>query len=78
MLWAPAAEITFRIVRMLLHPLLPALRSDPVSLVLGTERFAVQIAELCSGLEGIGPAARILCGMALAVPPRLSISRVRC
>ena len=54
MLWAPAAKITFRIVRVLLRPLLPALHSDPASLVLGTERFAVQIAEQCSGLEGIG------------------------
>jgi exosortase E/protease (VPEID-CTERM system) len=54
MLWAPAAKITFRIVRVLLHPLLPALHSDPANLVLGTERFAVQIAEQCSGLEGIG------------------------
>lgn len=53
-LWGPAAEITFRIVRILLQPLLPDLRSDPASLVLGTQRFAVQIAEVCSGLEGIG------------------------
>jgi exosortase E/protease (VPEID-CTERM system) len=54
LLWGPAAEITFRIVRILLQPLLPDLRSDPGSLVLGTPRFAVQIAEICSGLEGIG------------------------
>jgi exosortase E/protease (VPEID-CTERM system) len=53
-LWAPAAEITFRIVRVLLQPLLPDLYSDPVKLVLGTPRFAVQIAEACSGLEGVG------------------------
>jgi exosortase E/protease (VPEID-CTERM system) len=54
LLWGPAAQITFRIVRILLQPLLPDLRSDPASLVLGTPRFAVQIAEICSGLEGIG------------------------
>ena len=54
LLWGPAAEITFRIVRILLQPLLPDLHSDPGSLVLGTPRFAVQIAEICSGLEGIG------------------------
>jgi exosortase E/protease (VPEID-CTERM system) len=54
LLWGPAAEMTFRIVRILLQPLLPDLRSDPGSLVLGTPRFAVQIAEICSGLEGIG------------------------
>jgi exosortase E/protease (VPEID-CTERM system) len=54
LLWGPAAEITFRIVRILLQPLLPDLHSDPGSLVLGTPRFAVQIAEVCSGLEGIG------------------------
>ncbi|MGD0501654.1 MAG: exosortase E/protease, VPEID-CTERM system [Steroidobacteraceae bacterium] len=53
-LWGPAAEITFRIVRILLQPLLPDLYSDPAMLVLGTPRFAVQIAEACSGLEGVG------------------------
>ncbi len=54
LLWGPAAAITFRLVRILLQPLLPDLHSDPVTLVLGTPRFAVQIAEVCSGLEGIG------------------------
>lgn len=54
MLWGPAARITFHIVRTLLHPVLPQLQSDPGTLVLGTGRFAVQIAEACSGLEGIG------------------------
>lgn len=54
MLWAPAAALTFRLVRMLLLPLLPTLKSDPVALTLASDRFAVQIAEVCSGLEGIG------------------------
>lgn len=54
LLWAPASALTFRIVRILLRPLLPGLVSDPATLVLGTDRFAVQIAEQCSGLEGIG------------------------
>lgn len=54
MLWGPAARTTFHIVRTMLHPLLPQLQSDPDTLVLGTARFAVQIAEVCSGLEGIG------------------------
>lgn len=54
MLWAPAAELTFRIVVILLRPLRPALVSDPATLTLGTGRFAVQIAEVCSGLEGVG------------------------
>ena len=54
MLWAPAAELTFRIVVILLRPLRPALVSDPATLTLATGRFAVQIAEVCSGLEGVG------------------------
>lgn len=53
-LWAPAAQVTFRIVRIMLYPLLRDLHSDPGTLILGTNRFAVQIAEKCSGLEGIG------------------------
>jgi exosortase E/protease (VPEID-CTERM system) len=54
LLWSPAAGITFRIVRLILHPLVPGLQSDSTTLVVGTERFAVQITEQCSGLEGIG------------------------
>jgi exosortase E/protease (VPEID-CTERM system) len=54
MLWVPAAEITFRFVNLLLRPVLPGLESDPAARVLGTGRFAVQIAEVCSGLEGVG------------------------
>ena len=54
MLWVPAAEITFRFVNLMLKPVLPGLVSDPATRVLGTSRFAVQIAEVCSGLEGVG------------------------
>jgi exosortase E/protease (VPEID-CTERM system) len=54
MLWVPAAEITFRFVNLMLKPVLPGLVSDPATRVLGTGRFAVQIAEVCSGLEGVG------------------------
>lgn len=54
MLWAPAAELTFRMVELMLKPVLPALQGDPVARVLATGHFAVQIAEVCSGLEGIG------------------------
>ena len=54
MLWGPAAELTFRIVAILLHPLLPALMSDPATRTLDSGRFAVQIADVCSGLEGVG------------------------
>jgi exosortase E/protease (VPEID-CTERM system) len=53
-LWAPTAALTFRLVSGLLGPFLPALRADPAVLVLSTDRFAVQIAEACSGLEGVG------------------------
>ena len=53
-LWGPTAAFTFELVRHLLTPILPTLHADPVSLVLSTDRFAVQIAEVCSGLEGVG------------------------
>jgi exosortase E/protease (VPEID-CTERM system) len=53
-LWEPTAVFTFDLVRHLLSPLLPTLRADPSTMVLGTDRFAVQIAEVCSGLEGVG------------------------
>ncbi len=53
-LWSPAAAITFRLVRTLLRPLLPGLHSDDATRILGTDRFAVQISDVCSGLEGVG------------------------
>ena len=65
-LWTPAAGLTFRLVRGLLTPFIPTLSADPTAMVLGTDHFAVQIADVCSGLEGMGlmlafSAAWLLC-----------------
>jgi exosortase E/protease (VPEID-CTERM system) len=53
-LWAPTAALTFDLVRRLLTPIVPTLTADPATLMLGTRRFGVQIADICSGLEGVG------------------------
>jgi exosortase E/protease (VPEID-CTERM system) len=53
-LWAPAAALTFRIVGFLARPFIPSLRTDASSLTLITDHFAVQVSEVCSGLEGVG------------------------
>ena len=53
-LWRPAAGLTFWLTTGLLHPFLPNLSVDVPTLTLGTSRFAVQIADVCSGLEGVG------------------------
>lgn len=53
-LWHPTAALTFDLVRRLLAPFTPTLTADPATLVLSTRRFAVQIADVCSGLEGVG------------------------
>ncbi len=53
-LWAPTAALTFDLVRGLLAPVVPTLTADPSNMVLSTGRFAVQIADVCSGLEGVG------------------------
>lgn len=53
-LWVPTARVTFELVRILLTPFVPTLHCDPSTLVLYTDRFAVQIAPYCSGLEGAG------------------------
>ena len=53
-LWAPTASATFGLVRLVLAPVLPTLRSDPVNLILQTDHFAIQVADVCSGLEGVG------------------------
>jgi exosortase E/protease (VPEID-CTERM system) len=53
-LWDPTAALTFDLVRRLLTPILPTLTADAARRVLSTGRFAVQIADVCSGLEGGG------------------------
>jgi exosortase E/protease (VPEID-CTERM system) len=46
--------LAFHSVYFLLRPLLPDVTADPETHILGTQRFAVRIAEACSGLEGLG------------------------
>jgi exosortase E/protease (VPEID-CTERM system) len=53
-LWHPTAAVTFALVRLTLLPVLPALSIDPSRLILGTDHFALQVTEACSGLEGVG------------------------
>jgi exosortase E/protease (VPEID-CTERM system) len=53
-LWAPTAQITFDLVRLALIPLVPALHVDPAARVLDAPHFAVQVSQICSGLEGMG------------------------
>lgn len=53
-LWVPTAALTFDLVRRLLTPIVPTLIADPVTAMLSTKRFAVTIADVCSGLEGVG------------------------
>jgi exosortase E/protease (VPEID-CTERM system) len=53
-LWARTTQVTFEVVYRLLDRLVPALEVDPASKVIDTGRFAVEIAPVCSGLEGMG------------------------
>jgi exosortase E/protease (VPEID-CTERM system) len=53
-LWKPAAGITFELVHRLLRPWLADLQADPATQVLSTHRFAVEVSDICSGLEGLG------------------------
>jgi exosortase E/protease (VPEID-CTERM system) len=52
-LWQSTAAATFNFVRLILLPILPGLSADPATRILGTQRFAVEILEFCSGLEGM-------------------------
>jgi exosortase E/protease (VPEID-CTERM system) len=54
LLWVPAAALTFQLVNLVLRPLIPSLRTDASTLTLITDHFAVQVSEVCSGLEGVG------------------------
>jgi exosortase E/protease (VPEID-CTERM system) len=54
MLWIPAANLTFHLVHGMLSSLIHVQGADPATRVITTDRFAVEITEICSGLEGIG------------------------
>jgi exosortase E/protease (VPEID-CTERM system) len=51
--WWSTTSATFHLVVLILTPILPGLSSDPASLVLGTQKFSVEILPYCSGLEGM-------------------------
>ncbi len=53
-LWEPAAKSTFWLVRLMLSSVVSDMVVQPERMRLGTKRFAVIIADECSGLEGIG------------------------
>jgi exosortase E/protease (VPEID-CTERM system) len=53
-LWEPTAALTFNLVRLLLLPFFPTLSADGFTRVLSTDRFAVEVTQVCSGLEGMG------------------------
>ncbi len=53
-MWRSAAGLTFRLVQILLRPLIPGLSADPARLLIRGRSFAVIISQECSGLEGIG------------------------
>ena len=53
-LWQPASYLTFHLTKMFLSPFVSAIIANPATSVIGTQRFRVQIAPACSGLEGVG------------------------
>jgi exosortase E/protease (VPEID-CTERM system) len=53
-LWKPATGLTFELVKLFLWPFVSAVAGNPVTRTLGTQKFSVQIAPGCSGLEGMG------------------------
>jgi exosortase E/protease (VPEID-CTERM system) len=53
-LWQPASHLTFRLSKIFLSPFVSDLIANPTTMVIGTQRFQVEIAPECSGLEGVG------------------------
>ena len=54
LLWTETAGVTFEAVRYVLAPLLPTLQANPTTRVIDSGRFAVEVSDICSGLEGMG------------------------
>ena len=53
-LWKVATGLTFELVRFFLSPLIPGLMVIPATRTIGSQKFNVEIATGCSGLEGMG------------------------
>ena len=54
LLWTGMARFTFEAVQYVLTPLIPTLQADPSTRVIDSGQFAVEISDICSGLEGMG------------------------
>jgi exosortase E/protease (VPEID-CTERM system) len=54
LLWHPATQLTYALVRLFLTPFVSGIVADPATMLLGTPTFAVTIAPECSGFEGVG------------------------
>jgi exosortase E/protease (VPEID-CTERM system) len=53
-LWNPATALTFDLVKSLLGSFVGNVIANPATKSIGTQKFAVEIAPDCSGLEGVG------------------------
>jgi exosortase E/protease (VPEID-CTERM system) len=54
LMWAPAAHLTFLMVKTILRVLVSGVMANPSTHVIGSRGFYLEIAAECSGLEGIG------------------------
>lgn len=54
LLWWPLGPMTLRAVDLALNALLADTVSDPARALIGTERFPIIVAPVCSGFEGVG------------------------
>jgi exosortase E/protease (VPEID-CTERM system) len=52
--WRPMGRLTFSMVEGLLRLVASGVTADPVTMIIGTGKFKVAIAEQCSGFEGVG------------------------
>jgi len=53
-LWVPSSRLTYTLVKSLLSLFVTGIIANPVTMHLGTAKFAVEIAPECSGYEGAG------------------------
>lgn len=53
-LWKPTIALTFELVRFLVGSFVNSVVAIPATRTIGTQKFTVQIAPSCSGLEGMG------------------------
>lgn len=74
-LWAPLTRATFALVVTMLRPWFPEVATIPEESVIELRDFAITVAPICSGLEGVGLVTVLMAGLIVVYRDELRFPR---